>query len=356
MARRKATVLLIDDSAVIRSALSRCINRCDDLVVINTASNGRIGVDMVRTLDPDIVVLDVEMPVMNGLEALAEIRSSHPKLPVLMFSSLTEDGAGVTLEALALGASDYTLKPKTSGIAESVRMVERELLSKIRTLVWAGRPAVGDTTTTSTVTPTTVRPGAVVVGCSTGGPVAFERLLSAIATPLPVPIYVVQHMPPKYTRVFAERLDQMTPTTVVEASDGINAQPGHCYIAPGGFHMGLRRTGGRVVIRIVDTPPIKSCKPSIEPLFMSADAAYGHNLVAVVLTGMGQDGLDGCRQISQNGGIVIAQDEATSAVWGIPGAVVRAGVATEVLPIDRIGGRVGALCAPRIAETAAAPS
>ena len=369
MGKGKARVLLVDDSAVVRSILSRCINRCDDLTVVDTARNGRVGVEMVQKHNPDVVVLDVEMPVMNGIEALAEIRASHPRLPVLMFSALTDDGAEVTLEALSLGASDYALKPKTDGIADSVRQVEGELLAKIRTLVWPGYPQPRNGARPSTVTPLTPaaptvptvqtptvalnRPSAVVIGCSTGGPVAFERLLTTMPAPLSVPMFVVQHMPPRYTRIFAERLDQVASTKVVEAENAMTAEPGTCYIAPGGFHMGLLRQSGRVVIRIVDTEPIKSCKPSIEPLFMSAETAYGKNLLAVVLTGMGQDGLDGCRTISESGGFVLAQDEATSAVWGIPGAVVRAGLASEVLPIDQIGPKVSALCARQPAAVAA---
>ncbi|MEM8926262.1 MAG: chemotaxis-specific protein-glutamate methyltransferase CheB [Actinomycetota bacterium] len=344
--RRKATVLLVDDSMVLRQALRKVIDRSDDLRVIDTASHGRSGVEKVRSLEPDLVFLDVEMPVMNGLEALAEIRASHPKLPVIMFSTLTSEGAEVTLDALALGASDYAVKPKTSGIAESVRLVERDLLTKARALLGLGRPTGSAGPTTLAPAPTIGRPSAVVVGCSTGGPTALKTVLDAIRRPLPVPMFVVQHMPATFTAIHAERLDQTTATTVVEATHGMSALPGHCYIAPGDRHMILRRTAGRIVISLSDSPPVNYCRPAVDPLFLSADPAYGGNVLAVMLTGMGHDGLDGTRAIARSGGMVIVQDEATSAVWGMPGAVATAGLANEVLPIQRIGGRLISLCQP----------
>ncbi len=359
-----AKILLIDDSSTIRGLLSRLINSQPGMEVVGTAVNGKLGVEQVRALDPDLVVLDIEMPVMTGLEALAEIRKSHPRLPVIMFSTLTEKGAEATLTALELGASAYSTKPQSSGsMVTALEEVKEDLVSQIKALV---RPR-----STSTARPSAAtrrpRPGssaptppggnpamakrrssgaqieAVVVGSSTGGPNALEKFLIGIVKPLPIPIFITQHMPPTFTAVLAKRLNSKVSTTVVEGADGMAAQPGHCYIAPGGFHMRLETSGLNTVLVVEDGPQINSCKPSVEPLFESAARFYGPRLLAVMLTGMGSDGVDGAGKIAANGCSVIAQDEETSVVWGMPGAVAKAGFSTEILPIDEIGPRVAML-------------
>lgn len=370
-----ARVLLIDDSSTIRGLLSRLINGQAGMQVVGTAANGRLGVEQVRALDPDLVVLDIEMPVMTGLEALAEIRKSHPRTPVIMFSTLTEKGAEATLTALELGASAYATKPQSSGsMITALEEVKDDLVAKIRALVRAtarttpaapggrgraglaapGRPAnAGEAAAAPAATgpgavvtrkqSSTGRVYAVVVGSSTGGPNAVEKFLLGIVRPLPVPIFLTQHMPPTFTSVLAKRLDTKVSTTVVEGADGMVAKPGHCYIAPGGMHMRIEPQGTSTVLVVEDGPMINSCKPSVEPLFSSAATMFGPSLLAVMLTGMGSDGVDGTAEIAKNGSAVIAQDEETSVVWGMPGAVAKAGLASEILPIDEIGPRVSML-------------
>lgn len=348
-----ARILVVDDSVVVRGLLSRAIDAESDLEVLSTAPNGRIGVDKARSLDPDLVVLDIEMPEMNGLEALQEIRTTHPDLPIIMFSTLTGDGASVTVEALAKGASDYATKPTNTGnVIEAMSHVEQDLIAKIRELVKARRPrgiASASVARTTTRTGTTAAIKAVVVGSSTGGPVALEQMLSRTDGALVVPMFIVQHMPETFTRALAERLDRKTEHHVVEGEHGMTAEPGTVYIAPGGKQMSLRGLGDHVTLKISDDPPVNSCKPSVEPLFASAAAVYGRNTLAVMLTGMGADGTDGSRTLADLGCDVYAQDEATSVVWGMPGSVVDNGLATRVLPIERVGPEI----AIRVAGTAA---
>lgn len=342
-------VLLVDDSVVVRGLVARVVDNEPDLEVISTAPNGAIGVEKVRSLNPDLVVLDIEMPVMTGLEAIVEIRKTHPKTPILMFSTLTKAGAAATVKALTLGATDYSTKPTDSGgMVEAMKQVEAELVSKIRKFGRLGSTAGGERVaaapTRAKLRPTPKTHGsidAVVVGSSTGGPVALENVLSSIVRPLPVPLLITQHMPPTFTKALADRLDRKVPSAVHEAHHDQLLKPGECYIAPGGHHLSVRRqspTDVRVVIS--DGEPIHSCKPSVEPLFESAVDVYGSNLLAVMLTGMGNDGIDGMRRIASLGCDVIAQDEETSVVWGMPRAVVDAGLATEVLPLESIGPRI----------------
>ncbi|MEM7272355.1 MAG: chemotaxis response regulator protein-glutamate methylesterase [Actinomycetota bacterium] len=362
-------ILLVDDSAVVRGLLARLIDAQPGMEVVSTAPNGRVGVDKTRSLNPDLVVLDIEMPVMNGLDALVEIRKTHPKTPVVMFSTLTENGASATISALELGASDYAGKPQSaSNMSSALEMVKDELVAKIEALLGptgiarrpAARPASGGAapkgrpgapataTAPAAAAPrsrraVSVHPLAVVLGSSTGGPHALEAVLTAIKQPLPVPIYVTQHMPATFTRVLAERLNTKCATTVVEGENGMATEPGHCYIAPGGFHMALRRDGTTVLLEMLETPPINSCRPSVEPMFESAIKIYNKRLVGVMLTGMGADGLEGSRQIAEMGSPMVVQDEATSVVWGMPGAVAKAGLASEILPLAEIGMRISQL-------------
>jgi two-component system chemotaxis response regulator CheB len=354
-----AKILLIDDSSTIRGLLSRLINGQPGMQVIGTAANGKLGVERVRALNPDLVVLDIEMPVMTGLEALAEIRKSHPRLPVIMFSTLTENGAEATLTALELGASAYATKPQSSGsMVTALEVVKDDLVSKIKALVDAtstarsgSSPAVKlrkpppapPSATPARRTASIGRIQAVVLGSSTGGPNALEKFLLGIVNPLPVPMFITQHMPPTFTAVLAKRLNTKVSSTVVEGQDGMVAKPGHCYIAPGGLHMGLEAQGTSTVLVVEDGPMINSCKPSVEPLFSSAAGHYGSLALAVMLTGMGSDGVDGTGELAAKGASVIVQDEETSVVWGMPGAVAKAGLATEILPLDEIGPRVAML-------------
>ncbi len=362
-----ARVLLVDDSVVIRGLVSRIVDAEPDLEVVSTAPDGKVGVDKVRALDPDIVVLDVEMPVMTGIEALVEIRRTHPDTPVIMFSTLTSRGASTTFDALAAGATDYVAKPSsTDTIVRAMDQVQAELVERIRGLVKSVRPVTRRATVTSAPSAPPPRPGrrstkrtpirAVVVGSSTGGPVALEAMLSNIERPLPVPMFIVQHMPVKFTKALADRLDAKTVHTVVEASGTVTPEPGTVYIAPGAQHMRVQRRSGQVELAVFEGPPVNSCIPSVDPLFSSAAEVFQHQTVAIMLTGMGSDGTDGTRALAAAGADVIAQDEATSVVWGMPGSVVGAGLATEVLPLDRIGRTVADLVAHRSGLLAAGAS
>ncbi|MCP3856399.1 MAG: chemotaxis response regulator protein-glutamate methylesterase [Actinomycetia bacterium] len=344
-----ARIVLVDDSVVIRGLLTKFIEAEPDLTVAGTAANGKLGVAQVGSLNPDLVVLDIEMPVMTGLEALVEIRRTNPSVPIVMFSTLTESGAASTVTALARGASDYATKPTgSSNIADAMRQVQADLIAKIRALVTSRQRSQAQASQKPVVMrkpfSARVNLNALVLGCSTGGPVALETVLRSITTALPIPLFVVQHMPATFTRALADRLDAKVASRVVEAEQGMIAEPGTCYIAPGGFHMELRKSSMvETTINITDTPPINSCKPSVDTLFSSAAKIYGKNLGSVMLTGMGHDGLDGTREIAKLGCPVIAQDEATSVVWGMPGAITTAGLSTEVLPLDRIGLRMSDL-------------
>ncbi|WP_420452494.1 protein-glutamate methylesterase/protein-glutamine glutaminase [Ilumatobacter sp.] len=364
-----ARIVVVDDSTVIRGLLSRFIDADPALTVVTTAANGQIGVDKVRAHDPDLVVLDVEMPVMDGLRALREIRRTHPALPVIMFSTLTGRGAATTIEALAAGASDYAAKPTATGTTvDAMGQVRDELLSKIHAILGSGTPPRAVRPGTAPVAAPTPAPAravrrspaggvieAIVIGSSTGGPVALEQLLTSVAVPFPIPVFVVQHMPPNFTKALADRLDRKTPHRVIEASDGIIATAGTVHIAPGGRHLRLERRPAGVTLTVDDGPARNSCRPSVDPLFDSAAEVYGSHVVAVMLTGMGADGTAGTRCLADRGCDVIAQDERSSTVWGMPRSVVEAGLATEVLPLDRIGERLAQLVRSRSSRVPVAP-
>jgi len=335
-------VLVVDDAVVIRKILVDIINADPDLEVVGTASNGRIALAKIEKLRPDIITLDVEMPELDGLETLVELRKTDRRLPVIMFSTLTARGASTTLDALAAGATDYITKPSNVGrTGEAIAQVTRELLPRLKALV-PGKFLFPATVATGapklrTVAARAPRIAAVVVGCSTGGPVALETMFMGIAGPLAVPMFITQHMPALFTGMLAERLDKRSTTTVVEGEEAMLARPGHAYIAPGGRHMIVRRTAGGLTMHLTDDPLVNFCRPSVDTLFESTAEALGERQLAVMLTGMGQDGLNGTKLLAAAGADVIAQDEATSVVWGMPGAVVRAGLATLVLGIDEIG-------------------
>jgi two-component system chemotaxis response regulator CheB len=337
-------VLLVDDSAVVRHLVSDILRTEDGIEVAGVAENGRRALERIEELRPDVVVCDVEMPVLDGLATLRELRPRWPKLPVIMFSTLTERGAASTLSALAAGANDYVTKPgRLAGRAEAEEAVRQSLVPLVRNwgrLVRTRRPAAAP------VMPRPARPrlaepvSAVVLGSSTGGPVALTSVIPLLRATLPVPVVIVQHMPPVFTRMLAERLDERSSLRVVEAADGMAAEAGTVYIAPGGSHTVVKRVGVDVVLALDDGPPENSCKPAVDVLFRSAVPVWGRALLAVVLTGMGQDGLEGVKPIVAAGGAAIVQDEASSVVWGMPGAVAQAGLAEQILPLGDIAGAI----------------
>lgn len=343
---RKIRVLIVDDSVVIRRMLREVLSSDPNVEVAGVAANGAIALSMIDQVSPDLVTMDVEMPVMNGLEALSKIREAHRSLPVVMFSTLTIRGAEATIEALSRGASDYVTKPADAGsYAFAVEQIRSQLLAKIKALC---RPPVFDVTRRTPLQavrrPAAMHAGspvrAVVIGASTGGPNALATLLPSLPENLPVPVLIVQHMPPLFTRFLADRLTAGSKLLVREASPGEEVATGHAWVAPGDFHMTVVRAGGSVQLKLNQGAPENSCRPSVDVLFRSAAEVYGAGLLGVVMTGMGQDGLVGCEHIKRNGGMVIVQDEATSVVWGMPGFVAKAGLADKVLPLHEIGPEV----------------
>lgn len=337
-------VLIIDDSVVIRRLLTDCLAADPEIEVVATASRGRIALAKIPQVQPDLITLDVEMPEMSGLEVLAEIRKTHPRLPVIMFSTLTERGASTTLDALALGASDYVTKPANVGsVGAALERVRADLIPRIKALCGqSGRrpdlPALLPLTRPrpAAAAPRATRIDALAIGVSTGGPNALAKLIPMLPADLSVPVLIVQHMPPLFTRILAERLSSLGPFSVREGVAGQVVRPGEAWIAPGGKHMITRRSGTDVVLDLHEEAPENSCRPAVDVLFRSVAEAYSGRVLALVLTGMGQDGWRGAEVIREAGGQILAQDEETSVVWGMPGFVARAGLAEAVLPLEKL--------------------
>ena len=339
------SVLVVDDSVVVRRLVSDVLNAEPGIEVVGTAANGRIALAKIPQLNPDLVTLDVEMPEMNGLETLRRLRVEHPRLPVIMFSTLTEHGAEASLDALELGAQDYVTKPANVGsVQQAMQSVREQLAPKIRSLCARTRPAElngsaprpPERQVRRPIAPGTARPEVVVIGVSTGGPDALATVLPALPGSLRVPVVVVQHMPKMFTRLLAERLDAKSDLSVAEAVDGEPLVPGRVLLAPGDFHLRLRRVAGGVVTALDQGTPENYCRPAVDVLFRSAVAAYGGRCLGVILTGMGSDGSRGAQAIVDAGGHVIVQDEPTSVVWGMPGAVAAAGLASEQLALPAV--------------------
>jgi two-component system chemotaxis response regulator CheB len=368
----KVRVLIVDDSAVMRKIIASALQKEPSIEIAGYAANGLQAIEAVQTCNPDVVTLDIEMPEMDGLTALREIRKENKYLPIIMFSSLTHKGAQAAVMALTAGASDYVGKPAnaTGGIDDAFKVLETELIPKIIGLakrvksrraregateapksiavtapktVIAAKPTAPIKTSSLASKISKVTSGvlakpaeAVCIGVSTGGPEALMQVFGAFNAPLSVPIFIVQHMPADFTALLAARLSATGVMTVKEAEEGEIAEPGMVYIAPGGFHMTLSRPGTKTIIHLNTEPPENSCRPAVDVLFRTAADVYGNSLLTVMLTGMGYDGLKGSQVVKEKGGQLIAQDEATSVIWGMPGAVVQAGLADAVLPIDKI--------------------
>lgn len=370
-------VLIVDDSAFIRRALKRILGGEPDFEVTASAANGHLALRALEEHAIDAVVLDVEMPVMNGLETLEAIRKKDRTLPVVMFSTLTTQGGEATMEALTRGASDYVAKPSQQGSQEEAfRLVRDQLVPKLRSLAethavrrqrvrapMAAETARGVDPTPATraavptanaapvpqtiaspadlPAPRTRRGGhavdIVAIGVSTGGPTALQTLLASLPADFPVPVVITQHMPPVFTGLLADRLDKISPLAVSEASDGDRIEAGRVYLAPGDHHMCLERDEAGVHVALSDAPPVNSCRPAVDVMLESIVKTHGDKTLVVILTGMGRDGLDGSRRLADLGARVLAQDSTTSVVWGMPGFVAKEGVAEQVLPLDEIG-------------------
>jgi len=358
LSARPIRVMIIDDSAVVRGLFSRWMAGETDFEFVGSATDGAQGVAKIASLDPDVVVLDIEMPVMSGIEALPKLLAAKPGVKIVMASTLSHKGATVTMQALALGAADYIGKPESSrlGGADAYRV---ELLDKLRALgaraagrlaratapaaPGAARPAPSAGGGLRPLPPVLKRPEILAVGSSTGGPQALRDFFRELNGAWKGPVVVVQHMPPTFTAILAEHLAKSSPTPAVEAEHGMALQPGRIHLARGDHHMRVRREGGRLVLALDQAPPENYCRPAVDPLFRSVAEVFGDRVLGVMLTGMGHDGREGSRAVVGAGGVVLAQDEASSVVWGMPGAVAEAGLASLIRPVPGLARAVAAL-------------
>lgn len=357
-------VLVVDDAVVMRRMITEVLGTDPELEVVGSAANGRIALQKIPQVNPDVITLDVEMPEMDGLQTVSELRKTYPKLPVIMFSTLTLKGAGATLDALAAGATDYVTKPANVGnVTEGLARLQSELIPKIKMHCRHVLPVSGSLLprvtaaspgrAASRADPIVV-PEVFCIGCSTGGPNALAAFFGGITSVLPVPCVIVQHMPPLFTKMLAERLGKDSPNKFYEGEENQLLVPGSVYIAPGGRHMEVRREGKNVRLHLHEGPPENSCRPAVDVLFRSVATAYRGSVLALIMTGMGQDGLRGCEVVCEQGGRALAQDEATSVVWGMPGYVAQAGLADKILPLPQLAGEVMRrlrLPVPRILQT-----
>ncbi|NPA95696.1 MAG: chemotaxis response regulator protein-glutamate methylesterase [Thermodesulfobacteria bacterium] len=362
-------VLIVDDSLVFRKILQEALSKNPRIKVVGTASNGREAIQKIRIFKPDVTVLDVEMPEMDGLATLESIKRQHLETVVIMFSSLTSQGAKTTLEALSKGAVDFVPKPKGTGaFSESVKTIETLLIPKIEALGRSAngkrprrapvRPAnmrarqtpkpsnaklQGPRRTASAMKRTAVKPSkieAIGIGVSTGGPNSLNEVIPRFPANFRLPIFLVQHMPPLFTSQLAQRLDQKSKLRVVEAENDMPVRGGTVYIAPGDYHMVVKRRNNSCVVALNQDPPENSCRPAVDVLFRSLAEVYGPRVLAAVLTGMGQDGLEGAKILKSKGAVILAQDKETSVVWGMPKFVAESGLADRVVPLGKIASTI----------------
>lgn len=361
-------VMLVDDSAVIRGFLTKILETCDGIHVQNIATNGLEAVNMLAKQRCDIIILDVEMPVMDGLTAIPKLLQTQPDVKIFMFSTLTTQNAETTMRALALGAVECLAKPTSTQDLYAKNDFKDTLINMIREVARARTPVHSPPRDTGRLSPApkstavvsepvksrlhphapktmTLRaphdgfsgkPDVLAIGSSTGGPNALFKLLATLRG-IDVPIIITQHMPPTFTRILAEHIKMQTGLSAVEAEDGMPLVAGRVHVAPGGFHMLIERKGATPVIKIDNGPPENFCRPAVDPMLRSAVKVFGNKVMTVILTGMGSDGMLGAREVIKAGGRVISQDEATSVVWGMPGAVALDGSCSAVLPLDDIG-------------------
>jgi len=358
-------VMVVDDSAIIRGIISRWLEAESDLAVVATCRTGLDAVNQVERVKPDVVVLDIEMPDLDGISALPLLLAKKRDLVIIMASTLTLRNAEISLKALSLGASDYVAKPESTRELNATESFKHELVQKIRHLgarvARRRMPVAGASvaphaashapkeTSLHTAQPVKitlvpfhkVRPQALLIGSSTGGPQALTSLVPELSAVIDkVPVLITQHMPPSFTTILASHLARASGRPAREAVDGETVKAGHIYLAPGGFHMRVARRGTDVIALLDDGPQINFCRPAVDPLFMSAVDVWRSDILSLILTGMGSDGSRGAKHIFAAGGNVIAQDEASSVVWGMPGAVAQMGVCAALLPLNRIADKV----------------
>ena len=355
-------VLLVDDSAVIRGFLRRFIEEDPDLRVVGSVSDGQRALDMLRKTEVDVVVLDIEMPVMDGLTALPHIFAIDPSLQVIIASTLTKENAVLTMKCLKAGAAECLAKPTARELSASEDF-RKSLVEKVRTLGLVtrrkrGKPAAIPATPGAPAAPAVaapvrpekkftlrpqgvkIAPAVIAIGSSTGGPQALMHLFTEIKAPLKQPVFITQHMPPTFTTILAEHISRQSGLTCREAVHGEIVQGGVIYLAPGNWHLTVEEEGGVRKVSLNQAPPENFCRPAVDPMLRSLVKVYGRKVLAVVLTGMGSDGMKGCQEVVDAGGVVLAQDETTCVVWGMPGAVATAGLCTQVLPLGLMAGEI----------------
>jgi two-component system chemotaxis response regulator CheB len=348
-------VMVVDDSLVMRGLISRMVGEDPRLAeVVGTASNGQLAVERAMKRDIDVVILDIEMPVMDGITALPRLLAIDPKLVIIMASSLTTRNAEISLKALAAGAKDYVPKPSSVTPGAGAADFKRDLLEKVRTLgIRYRRPVRATATSVATAAiksashalrpASAARPHALAIGSSTGGPNALLQMLKALPAPLKVPAFITQHMPPTFTALLAENITRETGHKCAEGRHGEAVVAGRIYLAPGDYHMTVAQEGGQVVVRLDQGAKENFCRPAVDPMLRSLSTVYQRNLLVAILTGMGQDGLIGSQAVVKGGGNVVAQDEASSVVWGMPGAVARAGLCCAVVPLAQVAHHLSGL-------------
>lgn len=351
-------VMVVDDSAVIRGLISRAFDGHTRFKVISTAGNGQFAILALQKEPVDVIILDIEMPVMDGLTAIPKLKAIDPHVQIIMASTLTQKNADISIKALELGATDYIPKPTSAGELAGAADFNRELLEKVQVLgeiarrrgvrrpaivSAAAQPAARIPPAPPAKKTISLRPGAmpkpdiIAIGSSTGGPQALFEVIKKMGADLPQPIVITQHMPPAFTTILAQHIARHCSVTCTEAVDGETLKPGHYYVAPGDYHMLINRGA---TVRLSKDAPENFCRPAVDPMLRSLVALYGKRVLAVILTGMGQDGWKGCEAVVSGGGAVIGQDEATSVVWGMPAAVANAGICSAVLPVGEIGALV----------------
>lgn len=340
-----ARVIVCDDSLVIRSAIARMLDADPGIHVVARVANGQAAVDELKRTPTDVLVLDIEMPVMDGMAALPLLLRADPGLRIIMASTLTTRGADIALRALRLGAADYLPKPSSIGAA-SDESFRRDLVEKVKGLARLRRRAAQPARAMSATVALKLRPAAVMaprllaVGSSTGGPQALFTLVQGLGQTCKVPVVLTQHMPPTFTPILAQHITKLGGLPCAEAADGETLAAGRLYLAPGDRHLLVETARGALRARLSSDPPENFCRPSVDPMLRSAAAACEGRVLVAMLTGMGQDGLAGTRRVVEAGGTAVAQDEATSVVWGMPGAVAQAGLCHAVLPLPRIAAKL----------------
>lgn len=350
--RSKISVVLVDDSSVIRGVLARILESENNIEIVGSVANGELGVTMATAKKPDVLILDVEMPVMDGLTALPKILHASPDTKVVMCSSLTAQGADTTMKAMALGAVECVVKPSSaqetgpgSEFHHNLVTLVKSLSGRVDAVNPAAAVAVGPAPPpqAQVVQSFLGRPDILAIGSSTGGPQALFTALRDLGK-LNIPVVITQHMPATFTKILANHIQQQTSLEAHEAEDGMLVEAGKVYVAQGGKHMLFQREGTQLKIKLNDGPMENFCKPAVDPMMRSLIDIFGQRVLCAILTGMGNDGMKGAQLLVDKGGRVIAQDEATSVVWGMPGAVAQAGIAHKILPIGEIGGWLRQAC------------